>query len=246
MGGLADRIASWIEERVRAAGLEGVALGLSGGVDSAVVGALAAKALGGGALGIVMPCESAAEDVEHARLVAKAVGLEAITVDLDAAFHALQATLGAGGADVPRIARANLKPRLRMATLYYHANLRRALVAGTSNRSEVMLGYFTKHGDGAADILPLGALYKRDVRALARELGVPQVVIDKPPSAGLTPGQTDEGEIGLTYDEIDSCVAAIDAGDASGVDPDCLARVRKMIAASAHKRAPAPVFKRPR
>jgi len=239
---LADRMVSWIAERVIDAGLEGIVLGLSGGIDSAVVGALAARAAGERALGIVLPCESAAEDVEHAHLVAKAVGLEAITVDLDAPFHELEKTLGADKPDAPRMARANLKPRLRMATLYYHANLRRALVAGTSNRSEIMLGYFTKHGDGAADILPLGGLYKRDVRALARELGVPGVVIDKPPSAGLTPGQTDEGEIGMGYDIIDACVAAVDSGDTSGVDAECLARVERMIAASAHKRTPAPVF----
>jgi NAD+ synthase len=235
-------MSAWIAERVSAAKLEGAVLGLSGGIDSAVVGALAARAVGEHALGIVMPCESAGEDVEHAHLVAKAVGLEAITVDLGAAFGALEATLGAGGEDVPRMARANLKPRLRMTTLYYHANLRRALVVGTSNRSETVLGYFTKHGDGAADILPLGALYKRDVRALARELGVPDVVIEKPPSAGLMPGQTDEGEIGLSYDEIDACVAAVDAGDTSGVDPECLASAERMIAASTHKRAQAPVF----
>jgi len=240
---LADRISSWIAERVREAGCEGAVLGLSGGVDSAVVGALAARAVGEKALGIVMPCESAVEDVEHAHLVAKAVGLEAITVDLDAAFHELERTLGADTPDVPRMARANLKPRLRMTTLYYHANLRRALVVGTSNRSETMLGYFTKHGDGAADILPIGGLYKRDVRGLARELGVPDVVIAKPPSAGLMPGQTDEGEIGLTYDEIDSCVAAIDSGNVSGVDAGTLEKVRGLIACSTHKRAPAPVFK---
>jgi NAD+ synthase len=141
------------------------------------------------------------------------------------------------------MARANIKPRLRMMALYYYANVRRALVVGTSNRSEIVLGYFTKHGDGAADILPLGALHKRDVRALARELGVPNVVIDKPPSAGLVPGQTDEGEIGLTYDEIDACVAAVDAGDTSGVGAECLARAETMISASAHKREPVPVFK---
>ena len=239
---LADRITSWIAERVREAGLEGVVLGLSGGVDSAVVGALSVKAVGDRAFGIVMPCESAAEDVEHAMLVAEAVGLEAITVDLDAAFGALERTLGADAPDVPPAARANLKPRLRMATLYYYANLRRGLVAGTSNRSEIMLGYFTKHGDGAADILPLGALCKRDVRALAWELGVPRVVIEKPPSAGLTPGQTDEGEIGLSYDEIDACLAAMDSGDTCGVDGNALECVRVMIARSAHKRAPAPVF----
>ena len=239
---LADRIASWIAEHVCDAGLDGVVLGLSGGLDSAVVGALSARAVGEGALGIVMPCESVAEDVEHAHLVAKAVGLDAITVDLDAALHALEAALGAKAPEIPPSVRANLKPRLRMATLYYHANLRRALVAGTSNRSEIMLGYFTKHGDGAADILPLGALYKRDVRALAREIGVPDVVIDKPPSAGLTPGQTDEGEIGMGYDIIDACVAAVDSGDTSGVDAECLSRVERMIAASAHKRTPAPVF----
>jgi NAD+ synthase len=116
-------------------------------------------------------------------------------------------------------------------------------VAGTGNRSEIMVGYFTKYGDGGVDVEPLGDLYKSEVRALARDLDVPQPVVDRPPSAGLWAGQTDEDEMGLTYDELDSTLAAIEAGRTGEIDPDLLDRVQGMIAASAHKRSTPPVFR---
>jgi NAD+ synthase len=138
------------------------------------------------------------------------------------------------------LARANLKPRLRMATLYYLAQSRSYLVAGTGNKPEIVVGYFTKYGDGGVDVEPLGDLYKWQVRALARELGVPQPVIDRPPSAGLWVGQTDEGEMGITYDELDAALAAIETGQTTAMDPALLARVQGMMSDSAHKRATPP------
>jgi len=116
------------------------------------------------------------------------------------------------------LALANIKPRLRMVTLYYYANVLCYLVLGTGNRDELSVGYYTKFGDGACDGLPLGDLVKAEVRALAAELGVPRPVIDRPPTAGLWPGQTDEGELGFSYELLDrfllqgsSGVAAVDA-----------------------------------
>jgi NAD+ synthase len=236
---LAAAITEWIKLQVERAGTTGAVLGLSGGLDSAVVGALCARALGDSALGIILPCESSAQDVEHAELVGKAVGLKTELVSLDGALVALEEALGESARNV----RANLKPRLRMIALYHYANRLSYLVAGTGNRSEIMLGYSTKHGDGAADILPIGGLYKTQVRDLARELGIPAEIVDKPPSAGLWEGQTDEAELGMSYADIDRALGAIDSGRDEGVDPKLVARVRSLINRSAHKRALPPVFR---
>ena len=116
---------------------------------------------------------------------------------------------------------ANIKPRLRMASLYFIANSLNYLVAGTGNRSEITLGYYTKYGDGGVDVLPIGGLLKSEVRALARELGVPEPMIDKPPTAGLWVGQTDEDEMGFSYDMLE----AVPEKGASAVPPDVAARI---------------------
>jgi NAD+ synthase len=236
---LSEQISGWIAERVREAKAEGIVLGLSGGVDSALTAALAKKALGDKVLGLLMPCHSDPTDLEHARLVADTFGIETEYVDLGPVFDSLMASLPKGS----DLAVANLKPRLRMATLYFFANSRNYLVAGTGNKSELTVGYFTKYGDGGADILPLGDLLKSQVRELARELGVPDAIIAKPPSAGLWAGQTDEGEMGITYDELDRTILAIEVGDTSECDEATLERVRAMMAASEHKRVPIPICK---
>jgi len=238
MAGLAEEISLWIAKRLKVAGAKGVVVGLSGGVDSSVVAALAMKAPGIEALGLLMPCHSSPEDEEDARRIAEHLGIPTVRVDLTPAFDVLGRSLPSGD----RIAMANIKPRLRMITLYHFAKLRGYLVAGTSNKSELMVGYFTKYGDGGADILPLGNLLKREVRALAQELGLPRWVIERTPSGGLWPGQTDEGEMGITYAKLDEALAAIEAGEESRIDQATLTRVKRMIAASQHKRDPVPRF----
>jgi NAD+ synthase len=140
------------------------------------------------------------------------------------------------------MALANLKPRLRMTALYYLAQSHNYLVAGTGNLSEIMVGYFTKYGDGGVDFEPLGELYKHEVRALARALGLPESIITRPPTAGLWPGQTDEAELGITYDELDAILAALARGYDSGAPEETVARVWRMVEASAHKRATPPTF----
>ncbi len=235
---LADEIAAWIGKIVADAGAQGVVIGLSGGIDSAVVAGLAVRALPGRVLGAILPCESAPCDAELGRAVAARFGIESVEVELTAAYRALAAALPEG----PAMARANIKPRLRMIALHYLAAARRCLVCGAGNRSELTIGYFTKFGDGGVDLLPIGGLLKCQVRELARQLGVPQAVIDRPPTAGLWPGQTDEGEMGLLYPELDAAIQAMDRGDTSGVPPEILARVQRMKAASAHKRAMPPIF----
>ncbi len=235
---IAENIVRWIREIVADAGADGLVIGLSGGIDSAVAGALAARALPGKVLGAILPCESDPRDAHDARLVAARFQIQTIEIDLTNSYLALAAVLPAA----PPLTRANLKPRLRMLTLYYLAGSRNALVCGASNRSELAIGYFTKFGDGGVDLMPLGGLLKRQVRELAIELGVPKPVIERPPTAGLWPGQTDEAEMGLTYEQLDAALLALDGHATAHVPPDILARVTRMVQKSAHKRALAPVY----
>lgn len=239
--GLSDRIATWLSEYAAGAEAKGFAIGLSGGVDSATAAALAVRAVGPQrVLAALMPCQSQPEDAALGQLVADAFSIPTVTVDLTAAFEALIAAYPPSDRRMPA---SNVKPRLRMITLYYLAQANNYLVLGSGNRTEIAVGYFTKHGDGGVDLMPLGDLSKTQVWDMARELGVPSAVVERPPSAGLWPGQTDEGEMGITYRELDRVLAAIETGDTSGTAPATLDKVRGMVARSAHKRALPPRFK---
>ncbi len=220
------------------AGAKGAVVGMSGGVDSSVAAILCKRALADEVLGVIMPCNSDPTDEEHAHLVAELLDIRTQTVDLGSVFDLLLSVLPADG----QLAVANVKPRLRMLTLYFFSNLLDYLVVGTGNKSELMMGYFTKYGDGAADILPLGGLLKTQVRQLAQELGVPSEIVAKPPSAGLWTGQTDEGELGISYAELDPVLRALESGEISEFDEEVLAKVRGMVARSHHKRAPIPRY----
>jgi NAD+ synthase len=238
---LPDRIANWLREHLATAGSEGFVFGLSGGVDSATVAALAVRAVGAErTLGALLPCHSQTEDARLGQLVADTFGIPTATVDLSFAYDALVAELPPSDS---RLAAANIKPRLRMIAWYYLSNARNYLVLGAGNKTELTVGYFTKWGDGGADLLPLGDLYKAQVWELARELGVPQEVVERPPTAGLWPGQTDEGEMGITYRELDRVLAAIEVGNTAGIEPATLEKVQGMVTRSAHKRAMPPVFR---
>lgn len=237
---LVEAIVGWLKGRLSEVKADGLVVGLSGGVDSAVVGALCKRAAGENALGVVMPCHSQPYDVECALKFARGIALDVLKVELDEIHDAFLKALPEGSA----LARANLKPRLRMAALYFIANTCNYLVAGTGNKSESMVGYFTKYGDGGVDILPIGDLLKREVVELARSLGVPQEIIHRPPSAGLWPGQTDEGELGLSYAELDEALEAMERGKEGGVEPAALEKVRQLIRLSEHKRRPPLIFKR--
>lgn len=237
---ISDQISTWLRERLTGASAEGFVAGLSGGVDSATSAALAVRAVGPErVLAALMPCHSQPEDAALGQLVADAFSIPTVTVDLGGAYDALMAALPPSGHP---LASANVKPRLRMVTLYYLAQSRNYLVLGSGNRTEIEVGYYTKHGDGGVDLLPLGSLYKTQVWELARELGVPQEVVERPPSAGLWPGQTDEGEMGITYRELDQVLIAIETGDSDRIVPATLQKVQEMIARSAHKRALPPIF----
>lgn len=227
------KITGWIRAQLKASGAKGIVIGLSGGIDSAVAAALAKEAAGAdNVLTLLMPCHSQYADLADAKLVAERLGVETKTINLSGVYDALTAILPPDKG----IAAANLKPRLRMTTLYYFANKLNYLVCGTGNKSEEEAGYFTKYGDGGVDILPIGGLLKKQVRQLARELKIPQQVIAKPPSAGLWPGQTDEGEMGITYDELDDILERMAKKKKQVLPESKVNKVKKMIKESEHKR----------
>ncbi|MFO7741700.1 MAG: NAD+ synthase [Anaerolineae bacterium] len=239
---LQDQIANWLCEYLDAAGADGFVLGLSGGIDSATAAALAVRAVGPhSVLGAMLPCHSEPIDTRLAQEVADVFSMPTVTVNLDHAFDALTESLPP---TEHQLAAANVKPRLRMTALYYLAQTNNYLVLGASNKTELLVGYFTKYGDGGADLLPMGDLYKTEVWKLARDLGVPQEIVERPPSAGLWPDQTDEQEMGITYEELDRVLMAIASRDTAGIAPATLAKVERMIASSAHKRAMPPIFRR--
>ena len=233
-GELAEKLVSWLRDKVLAGGCKGVVLGMSGGVDSSVMAVLCQRAFPQSMLGVLMPCYSSPEDEEHALAVASKFSIPTKTVVLDSVFDTLLKVLPEDSADpaASQLAKANLKVRLRMLTLYYFANQLKYMVVGSSNKSELSVGYFTKYGDGGVDILPLGNLVKGQVRELASFLGIPQEIIDKPPSAGLRPGQTDEGDLGFSYDELDRYLVSGQASD------EVRGRIESMMAAGSHKRLP--------
>jgi len=234
---LAEKLVLWIKDKVLAAGCKGVVVGMSGGLDSSVLAVLCQRAFPQNTLGVIILCHSQPEDKAHAQAVASKFSISTIEVVLDDIFSALLQTLPDCKADpaLSHLAQANLKVRLRMLTLYHITNQLGYMVAGSSNRSEISVGYFTKYGDGGVDIMPLGNLVKAQVRELARFLGIPQPIIDKPPSAGLWEGQTDEGEMGFSYAELDRYLLT---GEVSGKVKE---KIESMIATSAHKRSLPPI-----
>ncbi|MCE9638288.1 MAG: NAD+ synthase [Planctomycetes bacterium] len=197
----------FLRDELHRTGLRHLVLGLSGGIDSAVAAMLAVRAVGAEHLhAVAIPsAQSSPESLADARAVADAGGFAVETIAIgDAAAGLLPHLAAPGGADVTPLRRGNVMARLRMIVLYDVSARVAGLVVGMSNKTELLLGYGTLHGDMASALNPLGDLYKGQVRALARRLGVPQQVIEKPPTADLWAGQTDEGEMGFTYDEADA------------------------------------------
>ncbi|OGO31306.1 MAG: NAD(+) synthase [Chloroflexi bacterium RBG_16_56_11] len=233
----AEKLTAWIKEIVTSTGHSGTVLGLSGGIDSSVLGVLCRRAFPESTLGLIMPCHSIDEDRIHAETMAKQFSIRTVLVPLDGIYDTFLKVLPELQADDSRrrMAGANLKARLRMSTLYYTANQLRYLVAGSGNRSELTVGYFTKFGDSGVDILPLGNLVKAEIRELAGYLGIPREIVVKPPSAGLWEGQTDEGEMGFTYADLDRYILTGKA------PPEIKRRIDAMKSASRHKLALPPI-----
>lgn len=234
---LAEKLTAWIKDKVAAGGCRGVVIGMSGGIDSAVVAVLCKRAFPENTLGVMMPCYSHPDDKAHARVVADKFQIPTVEVALDAVYETIISRLPEykDNPEMKHLAQANLKPRLRMVTLYYIANQLGSMVAGSSNRSEVTVGYFTKHGDGGVDIMPLGNLVKGQVRELASYLGITREIIDKPPSAGLWEGQTDETEMGMSYEALDNFILTGEASE------EVRQKIEAMMARSAHKRSLPPI-----
>lgn len=231
----------WLRERVDEAGANGLVLGISGGVDSAVVGGIIKKAFPDQAKGLILPCYSSQKDIEDGKKVCEALSLSYEIVDIGEPHRLIMEAFSFDpkNAASMRASDSNLRARLRMAAAYAYANYHGYLTVGTDNAAELHIGYFTKYGDGGVDLLPIAQLLKCEVFHMARLLGVPKEVVYKAPSAGLWEGQTDEGEIGVTYDDIDRLLT----GDA--VSERAAEIVERMHRNSAHKRQtpPYPVIK---
>ena len=236
-----DKTVQWLREQVEISGTKGLVVGISGGIDSGVVAFLIKKAFPENSIGVIMPIKSSPKDREDALKVASACGITCVDVDLTDAhntiFNKVMDNLKEGGifkSENERIADANLRARIRMSTLYTVANNQNYLVVGTDNAAEVHTGYFTKYGDGGVDIIPIANITKREVYEWAKVLGVPSAVIERPPSAGLWEGQTDENEMGTTYDMID---ALIEGKEIPQKDKEIIDRLHNR---SAHKRVMPP------
>lgn len=230
-------IQSWIKNYLKVANADNIIVGLSGGIDSAVTAALCTRALSNrNIFGLGLPCASISQDLEDARLLAKSLGIDFTVLDLNPVYEKFLKTIDPNNKR-NYMATANLKPRLRMTTLYFYGQSKgKSLIAGTSNRAELAIGYFTKYGDGAADFEPLASLYKQEVRKLAQILNVPETIINKPPSAGLWVGQTDEAEIGLTYDLLDEILYRFDYNmNFDGLRNEDIQQVKKLMSAAMHK-----------
>lgn len=238
-------IAGFIKHVFDSGSFNGVVLGLSGGLDSAVVAALAARYLGPDkVLGLMLPHKlSSKESIDHATLVAEKYGIKTKTIeitDMASGYHE----------ETDKLRFGNLLARLRMCVVFDQSQALKSLVLGTSNKTEMLVGYTTWWGDMAAGCYPIADLYKTQVRALAKYLEVPDVVISKPPTADLWAGQTDEGEIGITYELLDRMLVLMVEGEktdeqivSKGFSQQDIQRVRKMISKAHFKRVMPPVCK---
>lgn len=229
---IANKLTAWLETKLVETESRCFIVGLSGGVDSAVVAGLCQRVRPQDTYGIIMPCHSNANDAKHANMVAEKFNIPIKEVVLDSVFDLLVSKLTAEQYqdNITNLVFANIKPRLRMTTLYFYASKYKGLVVGTSNRAEITVGFYTKHGDGACDLQPIANLLKGQVFELAAYLGVPQPIIDKKPSASLWPGHDDEQEMGITYQELDHYILTGDG------EPRVKDKVGKLHRKSEHKR----------
>lgn len=244
--GIKTKLVNFISLKVKEAEAKGAVIGLSGGIDSTLTAYLAVEALGHEkVLGVLMPEKGITSqgDIDDALEVVKLLGIEHRVVEISGILQSFSSVIPDFDASA-LAANGNLKARTRMCILYYHANLMSRMVVGTGNKTELLLGYFTKYGDGGVDMEPIGCLYKTQVRGLAHYMGVPARIIDKTPTAGLWPGQTDEGELGVKYDIADMILYKLidEKQDISEIKkvfaPEQVDRLVGLMSANEHKRMP--------
>jgi len=244
-------IEEFLRSNMQESGARGVVIGLSGGLDSAVCAALCAGVLPKeDVLLVFMPGDTTPEeDFGDVDRIAEHLGLRLHTIPIGETTEALisqisqQYPMGSGSSELNPSARINLKPRVRMTILFYLANLSNLLVIGTSNKSELLAGYFTKYGDGGSDLALIGDIYKTQVFQLGELLDLPAWLLRKTPSPGLSPGVNDEDELGISYSLLDQLLAGFDLGYDDdyvarkvGADPAEARRIRRMIHSTIHKR----------
>lgn len=242
-----SRIERFIEDYVAKTKAKGIVLGMSGGIDSSTGAALSAKAIGGDKVfGLLLPEKETrtATDIEHAKLVASKFKINTTTIDITSTLDSFYATIPIfNGRD--RLSKGNIKARTRMIYVYYYANRLNLLACGTSDKSETMMGYFTKWGDVAADIYPMMDLYKTQVSKLARHIGVPKEIVEKPPTPALWPNQLAEDELGLKYDKLDLILYGLERfmepeeiASQVHVDKRVVEKVKNRWLLAEHKRRP--------
>jgi NAD+ synthase len=245
-------ITAFIRSQLRQTGFERLVVALSGGVDSATVAFLAARAVGpDNLLAVRMPYRTSSPDSEaDAMRVVSALGCRTERVEITPMVDPMLSLVSGEDDAMLRVRRGNLMARQRMIVLYDRSAAFDALVVGTSNKTEALLGYGTLFGDMACAFAPIGDLYKSQLRALAGALGVPEEILAKPPSADLWPGQTDEGELGASYDDLDRILFAlvdrrwtVDRCVAAGLDASLVAWVAQRVAHNEFKRQTPPVAK---
>lgn len=240
----------FVKEYFENSGTSRIVMGLSGGLDSSVLLAVLVKAVSPGRVtALILPDSDVTpeEDTRDALELARSMDVEHYVVYIDRIVKAYGVAPFIQVAD--DISTGNLRARIRMNILYYYANKYNAVVAGSSDRSELLIGYYTKYGDGAADILPLGCLYKTQIRELGKRLGLPNRIVHKPSAPRLWKGHTALGELGYSYDEIDLALYALfdlkmnkdDAVKATGLPSELFEKVLSMHRKSRHKRAIPPV-----
>jgi len=249
------KIAQWMKDYAKNAKIKGFVIGLSGGIDSSVIACLAVKAVGKeNVVGVSLPCQSKPDMHSDAKELAENLDIRFQTIQINQPVGDLAQLIKQSQlCDVDQLVLANIKARIRMTTLYAIAGANNYLVAGTGNKSELTVGYFTKFGDGAVDMEPLGEYYKREVYLMANEMPeIPESVKTKAPTADLWDGQTDEDELGMTYDKLEKVLIRCEQGekwmdvykDMDGITEEEFLKVRGMINKSAHKNELPPQYAR--